>query len=167
MKGKKETPDQTANYTVEKNIISNKLSDTNALNTYEGSFTKPRYSTGYDLDLIITNEMLNDFRQFGKRYEGTFYKNDNSPLPCGLHNKVWFDFNTLQDPVSCYVDSMVYNVKQNAYSMVMHLPNQDVDIFAPVYEKNRIKISFVSLIDPLLAFVIWGFFFFILFKIFF
>jgi len=132
---KKETPDQTANYTVEKNIISNKLSDTNALNTYEGSFTKPRYSTGYDLDLIITNEMLNDFRQFGKRYEGTFYKNDNSPLPCGLHNKVWFDFNTLQDPVSCYVDSMVYNVKQNAYSMVMHLPNQDVDIFAPVYEK--------------------------------
>jgi hypothetical protein len=52
-----------------------------------------------------------------------------------LHNKVWFDFNTLQDPVSCYVDSMVYNVKKNAYSMVMHLPNQDVDVFAPVYEK--------------------------------
>ncbi len=138
-KREKQTTEQTGTHTVEDNIISNKLKDTNANNSFTGEFTKPRYSANYDLDMIITNEMLNDYRLYGKRYEGTFYKNDSSPLPCGMHNKIWMNYGSsiLQEPVSCYIDSMKYNVKKNEYQMVMHVPNQDVDIYAITYEKTE------------------------------
>ena len=71
---------------------------------------------------------MNDFRNFVIRYEGDLYNNNNDPI--GLHNKAWINFGTsvLQEPVSCYIDALNYNVKRNLYSVVMHVPNQDDDL---------------------------------------
>jgi len=42
---------------------------------------------------------------------------------------LWINFGTtiLQEPVSAIIDEMEYNVKQNLYRIVMHLPNADDD----------------------------------------
>lgn len=80
------------------------------------------------VEKIITQQVMNDYRTNVVRYEGDLYNNNNDPI--SLHNKVWINFGTtiLQEPVSCYIDSMTYNVVKNTYSVVMHIPNQDDDI---------------------------------------
>lgn len=81
------------------------------------------------IEEIVSQQIMNDYRSFVVRYEGDLY-NQGTLVPLSLHNKVWIDFGTgvLQEPVSCYVDSMTYNVKRNVYTVVMHIPNQDDDI---------------------------------------
>tara|TARA_R100000329_G_scaffold151490_1_gene147919 strand:+ start:5092 stop:7047 length:1956 start_codon:yes stop_codon:yes gene_type:complete len=95
-----------------------------------GNFFRSRDKTNYlkSLEEITTQQVLNDFRNFVIRYEGDLYNNSNDPI--GLHNKAWINFGTtvLQEPVSCYIDGMTYNVKRNIYSMIMHVPNQDDDL---------------------------------------
>ena len=46
------------------------------------------------------------------------------------HKKVWVDFgdDVLQEPVSCYIDSLKFNVKAAIYDIKMHVPNQDDDV---------------------------------------
>ena len=68
-----------------------------------------------------------DYRNYVVRYEGDVYNNIEAPL--SPHNKVWINFGTsvLQEPVSCYIDSLEYNMKRNTYKVVMHIPNQDDD----------------------------------------
>jgi hypothetical protein len=80
------------------------------------------------LEEITTQQVMNDFRKHMTRYEGDLYNNNNKPI--SLHNKIWINFGTsiLQEPVSCYIDSMTYNVKRNVYAVVLHIPNQDDDI---------------------------------------
>lgn len=79
---------------------------------------------------LTTQQIMNDFREFVTRYEGTLYNNNS--IPMALQNKVWMNFGeeNLQEPVSCYVDSMTYNVKNNQYEVVLHVPNQDDDVSA-------------------------------------
>ena len=95
-----------------------------------GDWYRSRDKTNYlkSLEQITTQQIINDYRSFVSRYEGDLYNNNNDPL--GLHNKIWINFGTsvLQEPVSCYIDSLSYNVKRNTYSVVMHVPNQDDDL---------------------------------------
>jgi hypothetical protein len=95
-----------------------------------GSFYRSRDKTNYlkSVEEIITQQVMNDFRDFLVRYEGDLYNNANDPI--GMHNKVWINFGSgvLQEPVSCYLDSITYNVKRNLYSVVMHIPNQNDDV---------------------------------------
>lgn len=95
-----------------------------------GNFFRSRDKTNYlkSLEKITTQQIMNDFRNFVIRYEGDLYNNNNDPI--GLHNKAWINFGTsvLQEPVSCYIDALNYNVKRNLYSVVMHVPNQDDDL---------------------------------------
>ena len=81
------------------------------------------------IEEIVSQQIMNDYRSFVVRYEGDLY-NQGTLVPLSLHNKVWIDFGTgvLQEPVSCYIDSMTYNVKRNVFTVVMHIPNQDDDI---------------------------------------
>ena len=79
---------------------------------------------------IITQQVINDYRQSLVRYEGKLYNLTNDPF--GLNNKVWINFHSqqpaeLREDVSCYIDSMTYNVKRNSYEVVMHIPNQNDD----------------------------------------
>ena len=95
-----------------------------------GEFYRSRDKTNYlkSLEQITTQQVINDYRDYVLRYEGDLY--NNNVLPLGLHNKIWVNFGSsiLQEPVSCYIDSMTYNVKKNTYSIVMHVPNQDDDL---------------------------------------
>ncbi len=82
------------------------------------------------LDEIISQQVINDYRQNLVRYEGKLYNLLNDPF--GLNNKVWINFHTtnppeLREAVSCYIDSMTYSVKRNAYEVIMHIPNQNDD----------------------------------------
>lgn len=84
------------------------------------------------LDKNVLQEIINDYRSPVKRYEGTFYKDDADTVPIYFYNKLWVNYTTsvLQEPVSAIIDELEYNVKQNEYRIVMHLPNQDDDKLA-------------------------------------
>jgi hypothetical protein len=95
-----------------------------------GDFYRSRDKTNYlkSLEKITTQQVINDYRDYVLRYEGDLYNNNVNPL--GFHNKIWINFGTsiLQEPVSCYIDGLSYNVKRNVYSVIMHVPNQDDDL---------------------------------------
>lgn len=101
------------------------------------SFYRSRDAVNFlkTMDEIVSQQVLNDYRDFLIRYEGTLYNNEVNPV--GLHNKIWVDFGsaTLQDPVSCYLDSMTYSVKRNTYSVNMHIPNQNDDISSTIQRR--------------------------------
>ena len=120
----------TGSYEKENMTFTNTLSNNDVLGKFSGVFKKRNDNETGNLDHFINQEMANDFRTFVKRYEGSYYKNDNSSAPIQMYNKIWTNFWTtvLQDPVSAIIDSMTYNVKQNTYELICHLPNQDDDV---------------------------------------
>ena len=85
-------------------------------------------TTTVTLEELLTQEILNDFREYVKRYEGKFHNGNLDPIPVALHNKIWFKFNDLTEDVTAYIDSMTYNIKRNEYDLVTHIPNQDDDL---------------------------------------
>ena len=111
-------------------ILSNELgttiSDKGVLDDFYTS--KNGSSTTTTLENLITKEKLNDFRDYSKRFEGTFFNTNPEPIPISLHNKLWINFQTNQEPVSAMIDNMTYSVKKNEYKIVCHQPNQDNDI---------------------------------------
>ncbi len=82
------------------------------------------------IEELLTQEILNDYREYVKRYEGTFYSSNLDPIPVAPHNKIWFKFNDLAEDITSYIDSMTYNVKRNEYEIVTHAPNQDDDLIS-------------------------------------
>ena len=79
------------------------------------------------LSNIVNQNVMNDFRDFCIRYEGTF--RGLNPRPLSLHNKVWFDWTgVLEDEQSSVIDGLVYNVKSNKYKVTAHVPNDDNDL---------------------------------------
>lgn len=94
-----------------------------------GDYFRSRDKTNYlkSIEEITSQQVMNDYRDYVVRYEGDVYNNIEAPL--SPHNKVWINFGTsvLQEPVSCYIDSLEYNMKRNTYKVVMHIPNQDDD----------------------------------------
>lgn len=120
---------RSGNYTglldIEDLIITNK-----EYSRVSGDFYRSRDKTNYlkSIEEITSQQVMNDFRDFVIRYEGDLYNNNTNPI--SMHNKIWVNYGTsvLQEPVSCYIDSISYNVKRNLYSVVMHVPNQDDDI---------------------------------------
>ena len=128
---------RTGIYTSEKNVFTNKLKNSGFAGSIPGLFERPTDATPQALEVILMQEVINDFRTNRKRYEGTLYCNTASPVPLFYHEKVLVDFgaSVLQDPVSCYIDSMKYKVKANEVDIVMHLPNQNGDQSATTYER--------------------------------
>lgn len=110
-------------------ILSNEAENTDYfIGKIEGDFKRQRDSVGKKLEQCITAEMLNDYRSYLSRYEGTF--RDKGLQPMGFHNKIHVDFGSdvFQEENSCYIDSMKYNVKAAEYDITMHVPNQDDDV---------------------------------------
>ena len=127
----------TAQYEIKDIFVSNYLGADNFQGGYNGFFKRPRNFTIQASDFptvekIVTLEILNDFRDFVKRYEGTFYNLKSEPIPVAPHNKIWIDFGsgTFREGASCYIDSMKYDVKANEYEMSLHVPNQTNDVAA-------------------------------------
>lgn len=106
------------------------LSSNNYNNTNITRAVRPRDDNANfvkSLEEIISQQVLNDYRDHLIRYEGKLYNLDNDPI--GLQNKIWVNFGSsvLRESVSCIIDSMTYNVKRNAFEVIMHIPNQDDD----------------------------------------
>lgn len=118
----------TGEYKSEKNILSNEAQTTEYfIGKINGYFRRSRDTADKTLEQIITQEIINDNRNYMTKYEGTFRGGRDGHL--SLHNKLWIDFGAdlLQEPVSCYLDAMKYDVKASEYSIRMHVPNQDDD----------------------------------------
>jgi len=113
-----------------KKLNTNNLKESLFLGRFEGSFRRKNFPESKTLDSIVNQEVINDYRASVKRYEGDFYRKDDSTDPLQFFNKIWINFgtSTLQDSSSAIIDSMEYNVKSNTYKIIMHLPNQDDDI---------------------------------------
>ena len=110
-------------------ILSNEAENTDYfIGKIEGDFKRERDTVGKKLEQIITAEMLNDYRKFLPRYEGTF--RDIGLRPMAFHNKIHVDFgdDVFQEDASCYIDKMRFNVKAAEYDVSMHVPNQDNDV---------------------------------------
>ena len=119
----------TAEYKTDGNILSNEAKTTEYfIGKIEGNFKRPRDTVNKSLEQIITQDILNDNRKFLRKYEGTFRAMTEEFV--GLHNKLWINFgdDILQEPVSCYIDAMKYDVKNAEYVMRLHVPNQDDDV---------------------------------------
>ena len=113
-----------------KKLNTNNLKESLFVGRFEGSFKRKNFPESKTLDSIVNQEVINDYRASVKRYEGDFYRKDDSTDPLQFFNKIWVNFgtSTLQDLSSAIIDSMEYNVKSNTYKIIMHLPNQDDDI---------------------------------------
>ena len=121
-------------YKQEETILSNEVNLQNT-NSIFGTFARkdrPLSLQQNTLDKCILQEFINDYRTPIKRYEGEFYKDDSDVVPIYFYHKLWVNFGTtiLQEPVSCIIDSLEYNVKQNSYNIIMHVPNADDDVIS-------------------------------------
>ena len=87
---------------------------------------------------IIPRYILNDHRNYIPRYEGTL--SNRTAIPLMPHNKIWVNFGTsvLQEPVSCYIDAMRFDIKANESRVIMHVPNQDDDLSATLKQKFEV-----------------------------
>ena len=92
--------------------------------------------TDYKTISNLTNQsIMNDFREFCTRYNGTF--RIKNPTPLGLVNKVWFNYvNVLEDLEPTIIDGMTYKLKSGEFNVVSHSPNNDNDIDVDLIVKN-------------------------------
>jgi len=124
----------TGVYKSEGNIFSNEAGDNEKyIGRFSGGFKRPRDSDNKTMEQIITKEILNDNRDYLTKYEGTF--KNKGQYNVAPHKKIWVDFGAgvLEEPVSCYIDSMKFDVKAGIYDINMHIPNQDDDVES-IYE---------------------------------
>lgn len=112
-----------------KNIIHSCELDPQDINHVSGEFGRVGRTEFLTttLDRIRLQEIINDYRNSGIRYNGTFYKDDSDEQPIFFYDKIWVNYGsaTLQEPVTCMIDNFEYDIKQNVYNITMHLPNQD------------------------------------------
>ena len=96
-----------------------------------------RYHPDGELGDLENNsqEILNDYRNFVPRYEGTFYNNNSKPITplCKPYVDFGDDFKGYQSEM---VDGMKYNMKANEYSLIMHTSNNDPDVTATFQKKT-------------------------------
>ena len=130
MENKSRTSNVVSNFYESKdNILSNALKNSKHDGRISGDFVnRLNPSTIKPIDQFVTQEIVNDYREYVKRFEGSFFNTNPEPIPISLHNKLWMNFRTNQEPVSSIIDSMSYSVKKNEYKIVCHIPNQDDDV---------------------------------------
>lgn len=90
-------------------------------------FKRCNDTTPKSIEEIVTQQRLNDFRTYSKSYEGTLYGNYGY-LVMTLQNKIYFSWNNFQESDSAIIDSMKYNVKENTYDVICHVPNNYTDV---------------------------------------
>jgi hypothetical protein len=79
-----------------------------------------------DDDRNNAQQILNDYRTYVPRYEGTGYGNKNKPIT--PLNKLYIDFDTLKEDQSTMIDTLKYNLRQNEFGIISHVPNNDPDV---------------------------------------
>ena len=76
---------------------------------------------------ISNQNIMNDFRDFCIRYDGTFRGKMTKPL--SFENKIWFNWiDVLEDEQASIIDGLSYSVKSGKYKVISHIPNDDNDL---------------------------------------
>lgn len=84
--------------------------------------TTPKY-----IEEIVTQQRLNDFREYCKTYEGDL-SSASQYLVLSMMNKVYFKFNNFTETDSAIMDNMKFMVKSDVYSINCHIPNNYTDV---------------------------------------
>ena len=74
----------------------------------------------------VAQQILNDYRSYVPRYEGTGYGLKKKPLT--PINKLYMDFDNFKDDQSAMIDNLKYNLRRNESEFVAHTPNNDPDV---------------------------------------
>ena len=96
--------------------------------------TRDNYNAGAGLSnfykslhRIVSQTIMNDFRDFVTRYEGSF--RDTQTRPLAMNNRILFDWpNVLSEAQPAIVDKLKYNVKNAEFNVSSHIPNDDDDV---------------------------------------
>lgn len=79
------------------------------------------------LHRICSQMIMNDFREYVTKYEGTF--RETQTRPTSLNNRILFDWpNVLSEPQPAIIDKLKYNVKNAEFKVTSHIPNDDDDV---------------------------------------
>ena len=93
----------------------------------EGVFVQvPKPYLDIDDDIKIAQQILNDYRNYVPRYEGTGYGLRKKPIT--PIDKLYMNFENFKDEQGSMIDTLKYNVKNNESGFVAHTPNNDPDI---------------------------------------
>lgn len=95
--------------------------------TDNNAFKRAQDGTGLFLEQIVTQQRLNDFRQYSMQYEGDLYNMDEFAVMSMAH-KLWIKFPTLTETDSAIVDSIRVQLKSNLYTCQFHIPNNYTDV---------------------------------------
>jgi len=101
-------------------VFSGAFTDNNA-------FKRAQDVNGLFLEQIVTQQRLNDFRQYSMQYEGDVYNMDDYSVMTMAH-KLWIKFDTLTETDSAIVDSIRVQLKSNLYTCQFHIPNNYTDV---------------------------------------
>ena len=78
------------------------------------------------IEEIVTQQRINDFRQYSKTYEGDFYNQVQYDM-LSMAYKFFINFATPETD-SAIMDSIKLSVKSNVYTVRCHIPNNYTDI---------------------------------------
>lgn len=90
------------------------------------TFKRAQDSTAKVIEEIVTQQRINDFRQYSKTYEGDFYNQVQYNMLSMAH-KFFINFATPETD-SAIMDSIKLSVKSNVYTVRCHIPNNYTDI---------------------------------------
>jgi hypothetical protein len=91
------------------------------------TYRRAQDTSNKTIEEIVTQQRLNDFREYCKTYEGDL-SSASQYMVLSMMNKIWFDFNTFSETDSAIIDSMKFSVKSNEYSVICHIPNNYTDV---------------------------------------
>jgi len=95
--------------------------------TDNNGFKRAQDVMGLFIEQIVTQQRLNDFRQYSMQYEGDLYNMDDYGVMSMAH-KLYIKFPTLTETDSAIVDSIRVKLKSNVYTCQFHIPNNYTDV---------------------------------------
>lgn len=95
--------------------------------TDNNSFKRAQDVNGLFLEQIVTQQRINDYRNYSMQYEGDLYNQDQYSIMSMAH-KLWVKFDTLTETDSAIVDSIRVQLKSNVYTCQFHIPNNYTDV---------------------------------------
>ncbi len=99
------------------------ISNEEIVNAFYSTLISP---LSIDDDANAAQQILNDYRTYVPRYEGTGYGLKTKPLT--PINKLYMNFDNFKDDQSAMIDTVKYNLRRNEAEFVAHTPNNDPDV---------------------------------------
>ena len=91
------------------------------------SFFTPLLQKEFNMtDSDIVQQILNDYRSYVPRYEGTGYGLKKKPVT--PIDKLYMDFDNFKEDQASMIDTLKYNLRRNEAEFVAHTPNNDPDV---------------------------------------